>query len=527
MRFFISGLFILPLLFLSCRKEKTSWASNWVLPLVSDTLDLKNLVKDSILAVDGSGYYQLEINRNILDITLSDYIEIPDTMVEQKYAISAGSLNVPAGTSFVNNNKDHSFDLKGAQLKRARISSGKLKITVESPIEAKTIFTVQLPRAKKNGTMIKQTFQAPAGTNQSPSSTSATIDLSGYELDLTGSLGTGFNLLQSQMVVQSDPSGNAVTVDKYDTTKFIIRMENVKMDYARGYFGNLVVEDTTTFNAGFLDKIVAGSLDLPATNIRFIISNGIKVGARATLRSVVNTNQYGSSVALSHPQIGIPMYIEPASGSWSSFLESVRTLQFTSLNSNVEQYIENLGSSQKLSYKFELNPYGNISAGWDEFFPTSRLQVRMKAQMPLSAALNNLTIQDTFDINLKKDTDKTHIASGKLKLSVSNAFPLQGAVKIFLLGASGETIGTVNGSQLIPSSLYGTVTNGLKKSSATIYFDLSEDLLGQMDQIKKAVVRVALDTPDPTSGNSNFVLIPEGAFMAIRLGTAFQLENRL
>lgn len=527
MRFLIAGILLSLAVFSSCRKEMASWQSNWTLPLVNDTLDLKNLVEDSFVATDGSGYYQLEINRNILDLTMSDYIEIPDTTVSQKYAIGSGSLNVQPGTSFVNNNKDHNFDLQGAELKSVHISQGKIRISVENPIETKTIFTVKLPKAKKNGVQITQTFQAPAGTNQNPSITSSEIDLTGYELDLTGSYGTGFNLLQSQMTVQSDPNGAIVNVNNYDTSKFIIQMEGIKMDYARGYFGNLVVQDTSDLHVDFLDKVTGGVFDLPNTNIEFIISNGIKVSARATLNSLVNTNTHtGTSVALNHPQIGVPMYIEQATGTWDNFFASVRNLSFTSNNSNVEQFIENLGANQKVNFKLELNPQGNLSGGWDEFFPNSKLQVRMKAHMPLSASMTNLTIQDTFDIDLAQNTDRSHIVAGKLKLSVANAFPLQGDVKIFLLDANGQTVETISGSELIASSVFGTAEFGLlQKSNSTVYFDLSANAISKLDIIQKAVVKVVLNTPD-VSNSPSFVLVPEGAYMAIKLGTAFQLENR-
>lgn len=528
MRFFVVFCILISSILVSCRKEKTEWVSNWTLPLVNDTLDLKNLVSDSFLAVNGTGNYQLEINRNILDINLSDYIEIPDTTISQKYSIASGSLNVQPGTSFVNNNKDHLFDLQGAELKSVVISEGKIKISVENPIETKTIFTVKLPKAKKDGQAISKTFYAPAGSNANPSITSSEIDLAGYELNLTGTNGDGFNLLQSQMVVQTDESGIAVAVNNFDTTKFIIEMEGIKMNYARGYFGNITVQDTSDLYVEFLDKITSGIFDLPATNIQFIISNGIKVSARATLNSLTNTNTYsGTSVSLNHPQMGVPFIINQATGTWDSFFATIKTILFTSTNSNVEQFIENLGARQKLDFKLELNPYGNISGGWDEFFPASKLQVMLKAQMPLSASMTDLTIQDTFELNIDSDQQSTHISEGKLKLMVSNAFPLQGEVKLFLLDKYGQTIETVIGSDLIPSSVYGTLISGqLQKSDATIYFDLNKNTLSNINSIKRVVVKVVLNTPDAISNNSDFVLIPEGAFMAFKLGTAFKLENR-
>lgn len=528
MRYLTFG-FIILLSLTSCRKEKASWESNWTLPIVNDTLDLKNLVRDSLVGVNGSGFYQLEINRNILDLKMSDYIEIPDTTVIQKYAIASGTLNIPPGTSFVNNNKDHKFELKDAQLKKVKLSAGKISISVSNPINTKTIFTVKLPKAIKNGQAISKVFHAPAGTRANPSVVSETIDLSDYEIDLTGSSNGGYNLLQSVMVVQSDPEGNTVSIGKFDSTKFAVTMTNVKIAYARGYFGQLSIRDSTDLKIDFLDKITGGTIDLPFTNLKFIISNGIKVTAKATLNSIVNTNRFGSSIALNSVHIGNPFYVESATGNWASFLASLKTLTFSSSDSNIEQFLENLGSKLTLKYYLQLNPNGNISAGWDEFFPESRLQVKLKANMPLSAALNNLTIQDTFAIDFKNQKDKSHIVAGKLKLKASNAFPLEGKVTVFLLDESGQIVESIPGSALIASSVYGAVPEAwqLQKNNSVVDFILSKSALSQMDQIKKIVVKVTLNTPSEATSLPHIVQIPEGAFMAIKIGTSFQLENQL
>jgi hypothetical protein len=514
---------------IACRKEKAFWESNWSLPLVSDTLDLKNLVTDSIFSVNTSGNYQLEINRNVVDIKLSDYIQLPDTVVKQKYALGINSISVNPGTSFLSNNKDHVIDMKDAELKAVRISRGSIEISVSNPFSTKTIFTIQLPKAKKNGVTISRQFSAPAGTLQNPSIVSATIDLAGYDLDLRGTGNVGFNLLQSEMNVQSDPNGNAIVVTKYDSTSFTLHMRDIQIDYARGYFGQLSVVDSSDLNVDFLEKITGGTLDIPSTNISFLISNGIKVAARANIQQVKNKNIHtGNTVSLSHNQIGIPLDVSAATGSWNNFIASLKTISFTSGNSNIEQYIENLGSIQKINYSLKLNPYGNISGGWDEFFPNSNLKVKMVANMPLSLSLSNLTFQDTFKIDLKNDKNKSHLISGKIKLKTSNAFPLEGAVQLFLLDASGQVIETITASEKIGSSIFGAIPNPgeLQKNNSTVYFDLTAASLLNLNKVKNIVVKAVMNTPDQNQ-NSTIISIPDGAFVSFKLSAAFQTENRL
>jgi hypothetical protein len=518
--------FILSSLIYSCKKELTSWSSNWGIPLVNDTLNLKNLVADSFLGTNGSGFYQLEINRNLVDINLSDYIEIPDTIVTQKYAIGINNISVSPGTSFVNNNKDHKFDLKDVQLKKARLSAGLIKITVSNPIQTGTIFSVKLPGVKKNGEVIEKTFQTPAGTILNPSTISTSIDLNGYEIDLRGTGGAGFNLLQSEMKVQTDPQGNTVNITNQDSTKFSVEISGLKFDYAQGYFGSLSVEDSTSLVVDFLNKITGGNIDLNTTNIEFIVSNGIKVSARANLMEIKNIHPVNGMVSLTHPQLGTPFMLDGALGSWNSFSPFVKKIQFTSSNSNIENFIENLGSTIKLKYKLELNPYGNISGGWDEFYPTSKLSVFLKANMPLSAQFNNFTITDTFDIKIEQNQEKGHITNGQLKLKAKNAFPIKGNIIISFLDEYNNLIGSTSGNQPVQSSIQGTMDNGIMVSNSTMLIDVPASIISRINEVTKVVVSLKADTPNSTNTGNQMVFIPDGAFFKIQLNANFTYKNQ-
>ena len=61
------GLLLLALGAVSCRKEATTWYSDWVLPVAGDTLDLSNLTNDSTLAIE-NGVYVLDMHRKIASI---------------------------------------------------------------------------------------------------------------------------------------------------------------------------------------------------------------------------------------------------------------------------------------------------------------------------------------------------------------------------------------------------------------------------------------------------------------------------
>ena len=192
-----TGLLLLPLLaFFSCRKEKATWDSDWVAPLVSDTLSLKDYVNDSTI-VESGGVYNLDLTRTIADFGIEDLIEIPDTTISQTYSIVVSSLSIPPGTSIVNQIEEHTIDLAPIELKKIRISQGSIKLKIYNPVASKVYFTVQLPGVTQNGITFEQNYFAPAAVGSTPGSVEANLNISGYDIDLTGVSGGEVNVLQS------------------------------------------------------------------------------------------------------------------------------------------------------------------------------------------------------------------------------------------------------------------------------------------------------------------------------------------
>ena len=220
------------LVFASCKKRgKAMWDTDWQVPLVHDSLTMSDLVADSLLTVV-AGNYVLDINSSLFEFKLSDFVELPDTTIENTFPM-AFNFTASPGTSFTSGEIDeHSMDIGDVQLKRIRVKTGGIDLKVFNPIGTKTFFTVQLPGVTKNGVTLTQNFTAPAGTQSNPGVSSAFVDLSGYELDLTGQYGTSFNRIQSKLIVNSDPEGPTVNVTTSDVIKFLFSMKDVLNFYS-------------------------------------------------------------------------------------------------------------------------------------------------------------------------------------------------------------------------------------------------------------------------------------------------------
>jgi len=519
-------LFLLTLLICSCKKKLTTWNTDWSAPIISDTISLSNLYNDSTLVSSNQTSIDLDLSRTILNLGLSDLVGFPDTTINQSFNLNFSLSSVPPGYTFANTIEEHSFDLNDVQLKKVDVSSGSIKLKVFNSIATKVYFKIILPGITKNGLAFEQIFFVDAGTNAQPSSAEERLDISGYSFDLRGVNGLGYNKLQSQLIITSDPTGPSVAISSNNDFSFSAELSGLKFSYAKGYFGNTLISETAEFLVPYFNSIVAGNLDLPSANLDFEIENGMKFGIKGKIISAENTNSSGNTSQLVSSNLGNDFLISPATGAWNSLQTSSQHLIFSATNSNIESYLENFGSSHQLAYQLQLNPWGNVSGGNDEIFSNSRLKIKIKSQIPLIVGADGLTLRDTFNIDLKQNSNKTHAKTGLLSLSATNAFPLACEPILYLLNENGSILYTINATSQIYSSLLGSLNtqSGLFEKSSFLEFVLTEDLVENLDKIKKIVVQAKFDTPNPLTGWNEAQSIPFGAFLALKLRLKLNAE---
>ncbi|MFY7669145.1 MAG: hypothetical protein ACOVQG_10395 [Crocinitomicaceae bacterium] len=503
----------------SCKKKDTSWTTDWGAPIVSDTLTLSNFMNDSTLTSSDQATIDVDLTRTLLDIGIKDIIKIPDTTISQFFSPLLNINNVQPGFTFVNSIEEHTFDLNGIELKKIRTAKGKIKVKVYNPLATKVFYTIQLPGTTKNGVMFEQTYSVDAGSITQPQTSEEILDLSGYDLDLRGESGFSFNKLQSKLAIKTDPNGSVVSINSQHDFKFDGTLYDLEIDYAKGYFGNQVVSDTSTFQIPYFNNVVSGSIDIPATNLLFSIENGMKVSLKGKVTHAKNTNYSSNSVTLNSSEIGSDFYVSPATGSWSSLNPSQQTKSFNSTNSNIEQYIENLGSEHEIGYQFQLNPWGNVSGGADEIFPNSKIKVKVNLQMPLSLGADGLTLRDTFNFDLNQDPTKIHANSGTITLNATNAFPISCEPVLYFMDENNFILHTIIGSSQIPSSKLGNMNpqNGLFEKKSSVQFVLPETLVSDLSKIKFVLVEARFDTPNYQTGINEQQSIPFGAYLAVKL----------
>lgn len=521
LHFFILVLSITALTF-SCRKESTTWDSNWVFPIINDTLGIDKLINDSTLAINSDNSIQFILQRDIFDIDLLSLVEIPDTTIIQSFSIAFSSLNLAPGTQYVNETKEHTFDLGDVVLFQTRTKSGKAIITVENPIETIAIFDVELPGVTKNGQVFNQVENVPAAQGSVSGVKSFELDLSGYDINMRGQNGDMYNILQSKMTVRTDPNGPSVTIQNSDEVKFKVKFENLKFDYAKGYFGSTEITDTTSLNVEILKNITSGNVNLDDVNFNLLLSNGAKIMAQGNISLLKSKNSLGSTIALSHPQINEYFNIDPAIGSWSTLDPFEYPIEFNNGNSNIIPFLEHLGSEYTFGYGIKVNPWGNVSAGGDEIFPNSRLKLRLEADFPLSLGVNNLTIIDTFDVNLAEQGNILRIEQGSFILKTKNTFPFGGSAELVLLDDNGNVLGAITSSDIIDPAALALSGTEHEMVVNELNFQVNKSIIDDLPNVSSIVVKVIVNSNQLVNNQ-----VYDNAKIMLQLMTNFQLKTTL
>lgn len=516
---FLTGILFL---MIGCRKDGASWDSDWVIPLVNDSLMIKDYVNDSTLGINPDQSIQVIVNRNLFNLDLGSIIKIPDTLIQQSFAIAFQSLLLSPGALFIDDIKEHEFSFGDATLFKARVKSGTATVRIENPIPTKGIFSISLPGVTKNGVVLTGTKVVDGGTMSNPGVGEMVIYFSGYDIDLTGEYGNSYNIIQSKMHVKSDPDGPQVTITNHDIFNVDVSFKNMVVDYGEGYFGKTIFSDTTIVNVTQLDHVIGGQINIEDLNLDLIIKNGIKVRGQGRITLFESVNKNNNSVSLNHPYFDQTLNLNPAQGAWQSITPSELKFSFNNTTGNMKDFIENLGDKYRIGYSIVLNPNGNASAGHDVLYPQSKLGIDLNANFPLKIGANDLILQDTFAIDFKNDKKLLRVQSGKLILKTINTFPFGVSIHLELLDANKNVIKELVTNGKITPATTNSNADGHTPVEEQSEFIVDEDAAQLLANTKYILVRATLNS---TYWNNNVVYA--NAALKFILSSQLKLKAKL
>jgi hypothetical protein len=503
-----------------CKKDRDplSWNVAVLAPLIYGDLTINNLLKDTIISTNSDESIQLKFSSNLYSLNFDSLVKIPDTIIKNDYTIPyIAGLTVNPGQIFVSEPEDVYLNLNDVELTKLIVSGGNIFYSLKSNIPAEIVYEYQIINALDNqGQPFSKTIVVPASTSINSVKTGS-FDLSGYSINLTGTNGNVYNTLSTLIQIKlSDNNSSDVLINNEDSVYIENKISNLSIEYAEGYFGNQVTSVVNNKSAiAQMSNIVDGSIDLEQVSVDFNIVNGIGADAAFTVQNLTSVKG-NSQIPLSHALIGSQNHINRAYKTGVDINSTKFSSSFTSTNSNVENWIENLPDSVLYSLNLELNPLGNVSAHHDFISSEAPFEVNMNVDMPLSFLADNLTLIDTITI----DSDNLEqVVKGKLKINIENGFPLGAKLSLKNIALTEELFS----SSPIISGLIDNQGVVIESSHSDLEISFSEEAIDELKVNNQLIIQVKFDSPP----SSNLLVIYDYYNLRFNVVTDFIYQNNI
>jgi hypothetical protein len=149
----------------------------------------------------------------------------------------------------------------------------------------------------------------------------------------------------------------------------------------------------------------------------------------------------------------------------------------------------------------------------------------MNAQMPMALQADGLTLQDTFDIDLSQDLQKSHVTAATLILDATNAFPFSCDIVLYFM-KDGQVWHTVIADAQLVSALQGQVdpSDGLLKKKSKLKIVLPPALVADLQDLNQVAVSANFATTDPGTGLAVQQAVQAHAFLGLQLQLQLQTQ---
>jgi len=481
-------------MFTSCRKEATTWTSEFAAPIAYTTLDIGNMVGDTNLVINPDSTVNLYIEREVYRLVLDSLFQTPDTTISEVHKITSPvTLTVSPGFTFLSEPEETTYDIPGAELKYFMLKAGWLNYEILSYVDGPTYDSIIITSATKAGATFKESLFIPASDGITPAIVTGSVDLTDYEFDLTGSDGLKYNTLLSKISSTLDSSfGSTVSISQADSIRINITFQDLSAKRALGYFGDELVDvplDSTSIP--FMDRIINGTIDLDQIALDLIITDGIGVDKQINITEINSING-SSAVPLAHSVIGSSINLtRPSKSGWLVDSE-VRTESFTTANSNLDVFVENLPNELSYAMQFQINPLGDVNNHGDFFNDEFPLKADIKVDVPLCFAASNLTLRDTISIATQQDT--TQVKSGTITINANNYFPFSAGFQLYLQDEFGAYTDSVISSSSIDAAVVNASNEVISPQSSQVVLSLDEEQIKTLIQTGEVMIQIVFNT---------------------------------
>lgn len=505
--------------FYSCKKG-TNWDIDAAIPLAKSYLNISNFFGDTIFKADTSNLLHVSYSKDILNYTMDDLAQLPDTTVEIKFLAPFNS-NLNPGTQIFSNNastdREITFDVSnGVELNKAIIRSGYLKIEYFNSYSQPLNFNYDLNSASLWGTVFHVNQTIPGGSISSPATLTRVYPLNGYDINLSGLLNNKVNTIVQTYTVSTDASGQPATLNFNEGIIVHMSFVDVVPEYIQGYFGMQDLSFGPDSSAiGLLGNFTANNLQLTQAVINFRIINEFGVEMSSSINSLksIKTNP-PNIVSLNTGTLLQSINVNRAGKTnmpSNPVFPWVKQITVNSSNSNLNTLLENLPDYLGYSVKAKVNPLGNISGANDFAYYGHGLKVTADVDIPLTLSANYFQLISFSKVDLTQLKELNNVNYCEIFVQARNNFPFNAQVQGYMLNDQNQVIDSlfIPGQNYITSALTdinNQVLNYVDSKLISSFNTVKIENLKQCKQIKFVSKMYLSNQPTPIKINNNSYL---------------------
>ncbi len=404
--------------------------------------------------------------------------------------------------NLIQENQEIQYNLGGAQVTYMEINSGFVVMEVYSNVKEEIILDYKIPHSMQNfdnKKFVHQTVKVPPATSGGYSKVVKKFPLDNYQVFMKGknmdTIPYRWNTVYSEFTARIEYTGIERTLSLKDSVYIRFGLVEIKPKLAIGDFGIHFFTFDEQQPVKFFEN-VKGNISLEDVKMSLLFKNTFAIQADITVDNITSVNtRTNKSVKLSSTALPPTFLIDRAKN--APFIPFYYGMNFTTSNSNLKQFLENL--PDRLDSKFSMEVRKRGSENHTDFvFDTSKLVAKLRLEMPVQFGSDGLDLSQVQPFNFAGFKNSENIKSGVLRLDISNGFPFEAGCDVEFLSENNEVLATLYEPGKMQRVLPGIIdVSGVVVSPviSQLFIEMPASKMQSIKFAKKIRIKAHFETP--------------------------------
>jgi hypothetical protein len=406
------------------------------------------------------------------------------------------------------------FELSPEQLHEILLKEGNLSYSINSGINYPSEAVVSLPTFKNNGSAFTRNIALTTlGTADA-----SNISLANQTADLT-TLSTPYNRFPIKIDITCKKSSSTFKWKATDKVNVQITMGNMNFKHLKGFFGEKLINlEENSFEVGVFENTLSGTnISLHGQSIYFNVYNDYGVPLVLDFKKFQGSNESTSKNILTDPNSPFQMASPTAFGdpAAKTKVEVTNVSEIYELNPSL------------ITYQLDATLNKGIASGNNFLTDTSKVIVEINAKIPLWGKAGNIVLEDTMDNSLEGDIDEAEVQYVKLKAKITNEFPIDAKVQIYLADENyiiTDSLFTADQMAFITSSSVNDAGDLVKAGVYDKTIEVNKSKFEKLIESPYLIIRGNLATSEASSKD---VKIKSGYKLDVKIGLQTKLDVKV